>query len=181
MFKKIATSPITNDLIEIYTDKEEHTFAVGFVICSSDKELLLNLINSDGIDDGFLLININDIYCVNCETKYIENISLLSNNKQHRLPTFLSQKGYIKNLDLFSEIILFLTETHIITHIKLYNNADYYGYIETNDKDVVIIQIINEYGNRDGFSYIKIEEIAQISFDGIEENRLFQISCNKLK
>lgn len=175
MFKKLEESYNANNLLEVYTDQVNNTFAVGFIICITDNELLLNLVNSYGIEDGFLLIRINDIYCINYATKYLKNIISLLNNKKPRQVKFIFKKGYLQNTDLFSEIFQENIENHRMAHVKLYNNTDYYGFIEAKDEDVIQIEIIDEYGLNDGFSYVKIEDIEQVSFDGIDENRRLEL------
>ncbi len=175
MFKKLVESYNTNCLLEVYTDQVNNTFAVGFVSCITDNELLLNLVNSYGAEDGFLLIRINDIYCINYATQYLKNIISLLNNNKSRQIEFMFEKGYLKNLDLFSEILQENIKNHRMTRIKLYNNTNYYGFIEEKDQDIIQIEIIDEYGLNDGISYIKMDDIEQVSFDGVDENRRFRI------
>ncbi|MDR1346719.1 MAG: hypothetical protein LBK03_08490 [Bacteroidales bacterium] len=175
MLKQLLDAWKSNELLEIYNDSVKYTFAVGFVICMTDNDMLLNCIDLEGRDDGFVLINITDIYCVKKSTQYLMNIMKLSNNKYPRYCEWYSTNEYVEKFNLFSDFLQESMKNHILSHIKLYNGDDYYGTIEDKDEKDINLKSFNENGEFDGFSFIKIDDIELISFDGVEENRLTKL------
>lgn len=145
-------------IVSIYTvDDSPYKFDVGICLSLNDELLLFQSISKYGLDDGLICMHIDDIYRVNYDGQYeksiekvkkiksYENINIIENNLQLSLLKYASQNNYI-------------------VEIFLYNGGDdnVIGYIEYIDDYYVKIKTYDEYGNFDGYSVVKLDDIKMI-------------------
>lgn len=57
----------------------------------------------------------------------------------------------------------------VIQNIEILEECSIFGYIKEIEKDIVSINVLNDCGESDGESLIRVQDITCISFDSEEE------------
>lgn len=140
------------------------------------KKIAIQLISVDGTDDGIIVINTNNIFKVETGGQYIEKIKKLVSFS--KIPDF---SDALEDNEIYKSVLKFADDTKEIVSIELNSNGfnDVVGFVEDVSEDVCRINQIDKYGFDDGCSYVKIEDITEISYSRIEEKRLLRLwKCN---
>lgn len=157
----------------IYTDcNDTSKFHFGMVTAINKKEIAIHMISPEGDDDGIIMMNVENVLRVEKNSKYIEKMKKLCCDKTIPIYDLLIQKDNIQMATL-----LFAFNNKQILSIELLNSGynDVVGYIESIDKDRCQIKQIDEYGDCDGISYIRIEDITKIAFLTQDEKRIMRL------
>lgn len=173
MFKIFSELYKAKELACFYNDYENtKTFYVGFIIAFNKNEIAIQLISVDGTDDGIIVTNINNIFKVETGGQYIEKIKKLVSFSE--IPDF---PNVFDENKIYKSILKFAENTKEIVSIELNGSGfnDAVGFVESVGGDICEIKQIDEYGFDDGISYIKIEDITEISYSRIEEKRLLKL------
>lgn len=170
IFSKLYQS---KELACFYNDYEStRTFYVGFIIAFNKTEIAIQLISVDGTDDGIIVTNINNIYRIETGGQYIDKVKKLVSFSQ--IPDF---SAVLDDNEIYKSILEFAENTKEIVSIELNSSGfnDVVGFVEDVSKDICRIKQIDEYGFDDGYSYIKIDDITEVSYSRIEEKRLLRL------
>ena len=73
--KKMLSDFVGKDvLVSIYSDPDEpESFTLGYLLQMDNENILINMINSFGEEDGLGTINLDDIFIFNGDKVYIED------------------------------------------------------------------------------------------------------------
>lgn len=177
MFKILSELYKSKELACFYNDYEStKTFYVGYIIALNKKEIAIQLISVDGTDDGIIVTDTNNIFRVETGGQYIEKIKKLVSFLE--IPDF---SDALEENEICKSVLKFADDTKEIVSIELSSSSfnDVVGFVEDVSENVCRINQIDEYGFNDGCSYIKIEDITEISYSRIEEKRLLRLwKCN---
>ena len=149
---------VKNEIICVYKDKRNtETFFLGYILGFDDSFLLLESIDTYGFVDDICIIKIEDIYLIEVNNKYIEDII-----KQ-------GPKKINVNLDNSNNVFQ--------NYLKYIINEKKMVDIETNGSEKVnlhgiVLDVIDDcieleaYENeiKDGKAYCRIENISMIGF-----------------
>jgi len=104
--------------------------------------------------------------------KYIEKIKKLIPFSQ--INDF---SNALDEIEIYKSLLKFAYDKRGIVSIELNSSgfSDVVGFVEDINKDVCSINQIDEYGFDDGHSYIKIDDITEISYSRIKEKRLIRL------
>jgi len=144
---------LLNKLIEVYTSEEIDKFDVGYIKNFDKQWLLLHIYDPYIIDDGIMLVDIDTIWKINYETKYLQPFLNLS----------IENKEIDITEDLLNNIINSVINKKIV-YIVLNNGDTLLGKIIENS-DNLIIKNYTDSGQFDGFSTIDKETISVIQYD----------------
>ena len=66
---------------------------------------------------------------------------------------------------------------HKICTIELCNSElqDIVGFIEDTESSCIKIKLITERGKDDGFTFVPVDKITQISIDSLDEQKIFTL------
>jgi len=173
MFKIFSKLYQSRELACFYNDYESNeTFYVGYIVAFNKTEIAIQLISVDGADDEIIVINIDNIFRVETEGKYIEKIKKLIPFSQ--INDF---SNALDEIEIYKSLLKFAYDKRGIVSIELNSSgfSDVVGFVEDINKDVCSINQIDEYGFDDGHSYIKIDDITEISYSRIKEKRLIRL------
>jgi hypothetical protein len=173
--KKVEKS---NELIEIYTKEGDLSkFLVAKVLKVSDEWVVVTTITTKGMYDGFLLIRLDDVLRLNFKTKYIEKANKLYTAKKQKH----AQYNEVQE-DLLLGFLEFAQLNNFIVSVQLLSSEDFdvQGYIKEIEKDLLIIETVNNYGEYDGESYLKLEDINMMTCDDEDDYCLKILSSNTL-
>jgi hypothetical protein len=169
----------TEELIEFYLNVNDLSkFGVGKVLKVSDEWVVLATISPSGMYDGFGLIKFEDILRLNLNTKHLSKISKLYTAKKQNHIYY-----DVKDENLLLGFLEFAQKNNFIVSIQFLDNEyfDGVGYIKKMEKDLLVISNISKYGEFDGESHFKLQDITRISCDDEEEHCLKILSSDTSK
>lgn len=157
----------------IYTDYDDmNKFCFGSVLAVNEKEIAIHLISPDGDDDGIVVMNTDDVIRVEVDGKYSEKMEKLCHGNvfnQYNLTD-------IADSILLSILSLANAQKQIVS-VELLDSGydDVIGFVESLEREVCVIKQIDEYGQEDGYSYISINDITQVSYSTQDEKRIMKL------
>lgn len=157
----------------IYLDSEDLTsFAVGYIIDCDDQFFAVESIDRYGNADGIFCTEIERIVKIESGSEYCCDIEKLFTAKQQN--RFLYKRTKDKVLSCFLQSACLL---HKICTIELCNSElqDIVGFIEDTESSCIKIKLITERGKDDGFTFVPVDKITQISIDSLDEQKIFTL------
>lgn len=154
-----------NSLVSIYLDSDDWgCCSVGYVDSLTDDHVRLKAIASDGGQAGFEIRPIIEIFKIEFSGKYEKKIQLLSENHEKVFNEILPQVS--TSGDLIQDALEQSLDENILIVIWGQDQDDsLVGYVEKLDKGLVTLQLINEFGEADGFSVMLQNEITSVDFN----------------
>lgn len=152
MIKELKKYIGTDTLISIYNDEfDNELFYLGFIV-DADDYVLINAIDTRGLEDGFKLIKSSDVFLLQNDIMYSEKMMKLFKLKNQKRETI----DVMENDTLLSLLKKAKEENWLV---KINDNVNYIGYVKKIKKDLLIIDIMTEYGSKIGLSYIDTKKI----------------------
>ncbi len=159
------------ELVEVYyDDRNTQNFVVGFIMQVDTEHCMLQLITPEGNQDGYLLIGTDEIFSIVSKSRYLEKIMILLMNKKDATEITFHPKG--KNL--LESFLDYIYENKYVTRIYLLGSQefDFQGIILDNTSTKCKIELITDYGEKDGVCTILTNTITRISANGEYEQSL---------
>lgn len=133
-----------NQLVEIYSSSED-SFTVGYIIFEDKKRILLNSIDDQGKNDGYLLFKKDIIEKIERETDYLEKIEKYRNFwGKSKLGT--SDNPVFTEKPNFYDLIKYAHKYKKV--ITLATSFDYYdyttGFVSYFDEEIVNMKAIDQ-------------------------------------
>ena len=153
MQKKLTTLVDTDILVSIYTDSDEpESFLFGYLLQIDNNNILINIINSFGEEDGFCTINLSDIFIFDEDKMYSRKIQNLFEIKKQT-------RKYIANLDTrpIVDLLKHAVGNNLLIEVNEDNN--YIGHIYSFSAETLVIQVIDNYCNDIGTVTIDMKHI----------------------
>jgi len=158
----------TEDFAEIYNDLGDvDVCAVAKVLYVSDDYVILANITPNGMYDGFSLMKTETIFQINLDSRYLRKIKKLYITKKQT-----HMKLELENKNLMEGILDFAYQNKFLILVELLGNAYLQGIIKRKEDHILVLSIINQYGEYDGESIFKIEDITSMHIDDEERNCL---------
>ncbi|WP_445492634.1 hypothetical protein [Niallia sp. 03133] len=174
MKKELLKAIVSKEFIEIYTDVDHAAkFEVGKVLKFSEDFVLLASVSPIGMYDGFHLLTTDDIYQINKNTKYINNIKKLYTIKQQ---SHLDFDG--KNEHLMLSLLKFAVKNKLVIFVKLFQEGMVQGLVKKIENEMLVVSILDDDGEYDGEAYIRLEDINSITCDDEQAVCLKLLSLN---
>ena len=151
-----------NLLIEI-SIQERSGSLVGKIQNFSENYLLLESISHQGLNDGFIVVCLQEIYCIDLETNYSKKVYQLYNLKSQNHDTVP-----LIDDDYFISLLQYSKSNNLITEIDYFNDAESYGdqgFI-TDINNCLSMKLIDDFGKISGEKILKIENIKRLYCDG---------------
>jgi hypothetical protein len=160
-------------LISIYTDKDNtDKFSAGYVNDQIEEGVFLQSIDPNGFDDGIIFLNIDNIYIIDYDNKYLANLEQLHKNRDKLQAkntfTFKRSEGKCLIEDVFNKC----KDEKILITVKLIYDVGVTGFVKDLNEDDVCVNVITDDGEQDGLTYFKIEDVDRIYLDGIDQKRI---------
>lgn len=157
----------------LYTNFNDiNKFHFGTIAAVNDEEVAIQMITPYGDDDGIIIMNIDNVYRIETNCKYVEKMKKLCSNKQLPSYEFFSENNSIKISSL-----LFAFNKELVVSIELLDSGynSIVGLIKMIEDNKCKIQQVDEYGNLDGISYIRIKDITKLSFLTQDEKQIMDL------
>ena len=168
LFKNILNKSRNENLyLSIYTNKENtNTFSMGIACNHDDDFILLKKVSPEGNYDGFSIILLEDVYCVEFEDIYLKKVQLVIKEDIIKLQSDV--QAHLSNNFRFDDAIdLFIKQQYLVS-IDLIYDRGFIGYIKEFDGENIIINNVDDNHNSEGFSIFKVSEIEKINLFSTE-------------
>lgn len=141
--------------IAIYTDNDADSFIFGWVVEMDDNYLLLNDVSSRFTEDGFTIINTEDIFMFGDEPDYTEKFNIIfALKKQTRRE--LTQKTGNPLIDIFE----YAQAEHALVMIN--NDRNYIGYVTEYTDEVLSLRLYDDCGRFTGNIVLETASINSV-------------------
>lgn len=157
-------------IASIYTNSNDvNKFHFGYILSVSEEDIAIHMFSPDGEDDGIIVMDVDNVFRVEENSLYIKKMLNLCPNNGFTPYVLDIESGKIKN-----SIISFAKKEKHIVSIELLESGfnDIVGLIYEICDNQCKIEQFDEYGNKDGFSYVSIESITKITLLSSEEKRI---------
>jgi hypothetical protein len=162
-------------LLSVYEDKNDvEKFYVGYVVNVYSDTLLLFSLDEYGINDGYLLVRMEDIYKIEQNTSYLEKLTILANNEYNYFLKLDGEQG-------IAETMSFCKEKQILVTIKLIFDDIIIGYVSEEDDERYLIKNVSKEGIMNGVCLIEYKDIQNVHFDGKEEKNILKLMNTNLR
>lgn len=150
-------------------------FIFGKILEVDEIHIIFYSLSPDGEYDGLLLIKIDNILRVEYDDLYAARMNRLINDKNFSCRFNID---LIENNNLKELLLNLLLKEKIIVSIELLDSGTYdiIGFVEEISVNICKISQVNDDGQDDGFTYIRIYDITQISADSLDERRILRLS-----
>lgn len=170
---------ILNELCEskemalFYRNYEEpDRFRFGMVLAVNEKEIALQLISSDGEDDGILVGDVEKIFKVETNSQYFEKMIKLCGDA-----VVSDLCGKIDENNILKSMLEIACETKELISLELVGSGfmDITGFVESVEDDECKIKQVDDYGYFNGYSYVEIKNITELLYASTDEKRVLKL------
>ncbi len=149
-------------------------FVFGKILKIDEMHIIFFSFSPDGEYDGLLLIKIDNILRVEYDDLYTARMNRLINDKNFLCKFDIDS---IENNNLIELLLNLLLKEKIIISIELLDSGTYdiIGFVEEINENTCKISQVNDDGQDDGVTYIRINDITQISADSLDERRILRL------
>ncbi|MBJ6109299.1 hypothetical protein JAO73_09765 [Hymenobacter sp. BT523] len=165
-------------LLGVRTTQSEGRFSVGYVINFSDELMMMRVINRDGMQTGIQSFNLEEIFQLDFDDRYIRNIELKEDNLDKvyagiKSPAFMEQE-YLTIPLLLSRAM----EAGQLVYLTSQVGADLYGYIRQFTEQELLLECYTEYGEPDGLTVLRVENIRSFVWSD-EDTRMIELHLKR--
>jgi hypothetical protein len=180
MWSVLKQSFEEGSIISVYSNKyEPEKSSVGFINYLSTEQFVMKHVTPEGINDGYIIRRVKDIFMVETSGEYEQRLKLLYTLQQQQ-HNDLIKKTITEKSNLFKESLLTAQEKNLIVSICIDETEDQdeiVGFVKNIHSKEATISRISFYGLVDGESTFFLEDIVKINCDTTDEkilNLLYQ-------
>lgn len=162
--KKLASIYIKNN--------NPNKFYYGTVLSLNDKEIAIDMMSTNGGNDGIVVNKAENVYRVETDGQYDEKMKKLC-----RLNPYHPFEGNWDNDNIRMSLLSLSMETNKIVSIELLDSGydDVVGFIDKIENGQCRIKQIDEYGYEDGYTYVMLNDITQVTYQSEYEKRIMNL------
>lgn len=162
MLSKLNESRKNMTLVALYSNENNtDAFAVGYICEIKDGKVLMLNVGIHGEYDGYSGIDLDDIFRVEVNSKYLSKILMLKSfdESEKMLNT--------KNKSIFECLIDFAQTHNKICVISYGDNGEIRGFVKKSENEL-FVQEFDDYGDIDGENIINVDVINKIMVDDVD-------------
>ncbi|SFP82879.1 hypothetical protein [Hymenobacter arizonensis] len=161
-------------MLGVRSNSSDGRFSVGYVVNFSDEMVMLRVINRDGMPTGVQSFNMEDIFQIDFDDRYIRNIELKEDNLDKvyagiKSPAFMEQE-YLTIPLLLARAM----EAQQLVFLATQVGPDLYGRIQQFTDEHVLLNCYTEYGEHDGLATIRVDNIRNFIWSD-EDTRMIEL------
>jgi len=157
----------------IYTNEENTSkFFFARVLCVNEKHIAIYLVTKDGCFDGIVVKRTEEISRVETDGQYSQKMKKLCSLQEQKPWEHCLQEERIPE-----SLLSVAKEEKGIVALEMLKSGydDVVGFVEEIRDGLCTIRQIDEYGFEDGISYVRIDDISQISYASEDEDRILRL------
>lgn len=172
MLKRLSDFVGTDTLISIYTDIEApDSFMLGYLLNMDNHYALVNMVDRFGEENGFSILDLNNIFIFETNKMYSGKIQkLFKLKKQIRRCVEDSET---------SPVISFLK--YAVSNkclIEVNSDDDCIGYVTSFSKEILVLHLYDNYCNDMGAAIIDIKNVNMLECETRYLKDLELLACN---
>jgi hypothetical protein len=171
IIKTMEKSKKEDKIITVYSDIDDYTnYECGFFYLKSENEFVLKSVTETGLYDGYLVIELDDVYRVDYDGQYERKLEKLYNLNRSRHSKRVKENIFSEQ-NLFIDVMEMAESNNLYISLIFDNDEEEIvsGIVEEFTDEYVKLKVINEYGEFDGYTTVDIDEILKLSCDGEDE------------
>jgi len=159
--------------VAVYTNTSDSSkFIFGRIISVNTNNIAIYMLSPDGYFDGVVVKQIDDVLRVEIDGQYSE--------KMQKLQSLYNQKPFEYVLDdenIPESLLLIAQQLKQVVAIEIMQSGfdNIVGFVEQIENNLCGIKQIDSYGYEDGISYVRLDEITQISCNSQDESRILKL------
>ena len=168
MIDEVIKMKQNKNIVSIFCDETDSTtFLEGYIYAVGVQKFLIKHITPHGLEDGYILKELDSIVHLETGGKYERKIEKLYHKKNQKHIDLEIDK----NSDLEDNILQICMNNEYITSFEMVEDDEcpIKGTIKELDSNKVIVSKLTEDGEEDGEAVLKKENIDTISFLGVDE------------
>ncbi|MDD2269061.1 MAG: hypothetical protein PHY15_05860 [Eubacteriales bacterium] len=157
----------------IYTNTQDTSkFHYGKVLAVNDSEVLIYMISPNGTFDGVILEPLKAVLRIEIDGQYDAKMKKLFSSE---LMVAFNEK--LDSLNLKRSLLQIAQKTNKIVSLELIYSGfdDVVGFIKALHDEICEIQVVDEYGFKDGQSFVKLDDITKICYASEDEERILKL------
>lgn len=152
-----------NKLYEVYTDYNEDSFFVSYIIFSSEELIIIEKIDRNGEYDGISVLRTDSIMKINSCTGYLKKYKDSKYVDKSDILTFTKD-------NTFHNIWEKIKKSNLLISLYTLDETNTFATVEKTslENDCVILELSvysEDQSDFDGFCQINVENIHEFSFD----------------
>ena len=153
---------ISGEIAAVYTDIENpERFSVGYIVALTEEQMLMLHIGLHGEMDGYSVNNLDDVYRIETDSKYINKIkALCSFNPDEAFKIAITD-------NLLTDLLNAAVTRRCIADVDLIGDR-VIGYVEKVVEGKVYMEQIDDYGEYDGHTVFLCSDICAASIEDTE-------------
>lgn len=156
MQKRLSSLVGKDILVSIYTDPDEPvSFTLGYLLQMDNDNILMNMIDSYGEENGFCTIKMSDIFIFDGDKMYSEKMQKLFGIKNQI-------RKYIVNLDTkpIADFLKYAVDNNLL--IEVNEDDNYMGHVSYFSEETLVLELIDNYCNDMGTATIDMEFVKTL-------------------
>lgn len=175
-FLSVLTRSLNEGLVvSVYSDQNEPAnCSVGFIDALSSEQFVMKHITPEGINDGYIIRRLKDIFRVDINGEYERKIGLLYSLQKQKHEDFI-KKAETENDNLFVESLIIARNQNLIITVcidETENQDDVVGFVKDVNSKGITIARISFNGIGDGESTFLVEDVIKMNCDTTDEKTL---------
>ena len=173
MIERLKEVAVKQKCVSLYMDSEDTSrFVFGRILCVNGDHIAILMISPEGDYDGLLVKRTEAVIRLEMDDKYARKMHKLCNEKN-----VAEFEGVIDELDIVKSALDYAKTAKKIISCELLNSGsdDIVGFLEDIKNGLCEIKQVDAEGCEDGYSYIMMNDITQISYDSKEEQFLLRL------
>lgn len=167
---KLLNAQKDAEIVGVFKNQENtNAFLAGYVSCVGETFLLIAQITAGGLYDGFILIELCEIFGIIEKSKYLKKLEIL-----YKLQDQKHLSYNFRESALLYDLLMLSKEKNVVVAIQLLNSGydNIIGIVQEINDDYVTIDIYDEYGNPDGIQTVNTDLITRIACDTEDEHSI---------
>lgn len=173
MIKQLKTAAKNQKYVSLYMDSDDMSrFVFGRIIGVNSDHIAVSMISPEGDYDGILVKRTEAVIRLEMDDKYARKMIELCG------PAGIDTKlAWSNEQDMMKSVLEYAKTTKKIISCELLNSGmdDVVGFLENMQNGLCEIKQVDFEGYEDGYSYILVDDITQISCDSKDEQLLLRL------
>jgi len=146
--------------ISVFLEEDLDTFYVGYIRGISQNHIVFNAISTRGYNDGYYLLKVDDIVKISFEGQYEIKIYKLMENVGKSTDNSFEFKF---SEDLFNDFFTYVSQNSFVVSLSLCDSDTFNitGKVQCIDSEVIELNQLDEYGNNDGTTIVRLDSITK--------------------
>ncbi|OUJ74452.1 hypothetical protein [Hymenobacter crusticola] len=171
----LESARVERRIVTVRTNPSEPSrFALGYIVEHNDETVMLKMVNPNGLLHGVRAIRKGEIFQLDYDDRYIRNVELKENNLDKIYGRVKSPNFVEETYLTMPEILTKSKQLRHVIYFHTYSGMNYYGMVSRLTDDEFIADCYNEYGEPDGTSVFRLDDIKSIVWSD-EDTRAIEL------